>query len=99
MKNFVRTPIAWLIAGLLVLVAVNLVSDAAFLKITLQDGHLYGVPIDILNQGSRTMLLALFLVLLDPNLFGFFYLRSLLFFSSLVFDLPFFSYSMLFWGG
>jgi ribose/xylose/arabinose/galactoside ABC-type transport system permease subunit len=59
MKAFARTPIAWLIAGLVALVGVNLASDAGFLKIVLQDGHLYGVPIDILTQGSRTMLLAL----------------------------------------
>ncbi|MES2697848.1 MAG: ABC transporter permease [Verrucomicrobiota bacterium] len=50
---------SWLIAGLVVLVLVNLVSNPAFLSITVQDGHLYGVPIDIFNQGSRTMLLAL----------------------------------------
>lgn len=56
-----RWPVSliWLIAGLLVLVLTNLVSNPAFLSITVQDGHLYGVPIDIFNQGSRTMLLAL----------------------------------------
>lgn len=59
MKTFVRTPILWLLAGLVALVLVNLASDAGFLRITVQDGHLYGVPIDILTQGSRTMLLAL----------------------------------------
>ena len=41
------------------LILVNLASDPLFLKITLQDGHLYGVPIDVVTQGSRTMLLAL----------------------------------------
>lgn len=59
MRTFARTPIAWLIAGLLALVLVNLASDPAFLKISLQDGHLYGVPVDVFTQGSRTMLLAL----------------------------------------
>jgi galactofuranose transport system permease protein len=54
-----RSPIAWLCAGLLALVLLNLANNPAFLKIAVQDGHLYGVPIDILNQGSRTMLLAL----------------------------------------
>jgi simple sugar transport system permease protein len=58
-KTFARTPIAWLTAGLLALVLVNLASDATFLKISLQDGHLYGVPVDVFTQGSRTMLLAL----------------------------------------
>jgi simple sugar transport system permease protein len=54
-----RFPHLWLIAGLLLLVASNLWSNSAFLKITLHEGHLYGVPIDILTQGSRTMILAL----------------------------------------
>jgi len=51
--------ILWLLAGLFLLVLLNLASDPAFLKIAVRDGHLYGVPIDILNQGSRTMLVAL----------------------------------------
>ena len=38
-----RAPIAWLIAGIVALVLVNVASDPAFLKITVQDGHLYGV--------------------------------------------------------
>lgn len=59
MKAFVRTPIAWLFAGLALLLIVNLVDNPAFLSITIRDGHLYGVPIDVLTQGSRTMLLAL----------------------------------------
>jgi len=40
-------------------VLLNAVFNPAFLKITLLDGHLYGVPVDILTQGSRTMLVAL----------------------------------------
>lgn len=59
MKSFLRTPIAWLFAGLALLLVVNLLDNPAFLKITIRDGHLYGVPIDVLTQGSRTMLLAL----------------------------------------
>ena len=54
-----RSSHLWLVAGLLLLLLVNLWTNPAFLKITLQDGHLYGVPIDILTQGSRTMILAL----------------------------------------
>jgi simple sugar transport system permease protein len=38
---------------------VNLVKNPAFLGVTLHDGHLYGSPVDIFTQGSRTMLLAL----------------------------------------
>ena len=59
MKSFARSSLFWLVGGLLALVALNLWSNPAFLKITVHDGHLYGVPIDILTQGSRTMLLAL----------------------------------------
>jgi galactofuranose transport system permease protein len=54
-----RSSHLWLLAGLALLIAINLIADPAFLKITLRDGHLYGVPIDIFTQGSRTMLLAL----------------------------------------
>lgn len=59
MKSQRPISLLWLIAGLVVLVLATLVSNPAFLSITVQDGHLYGVPIDIFNQGSRTMLLAL----------------------------------------
>lgn len=54
-----RTPIIWLLVGLAALVVANLATDPGFLSITVHEGHLYGVPIDIFNQGSRTMLLAL----------------------------------------
>lgn len=50
---------AWLLGGLAVLVAFNLWFDPRFLHLGWRDGHLYGVSIDILLQGSRTMLLAL----------------------------------------
>src|SRR3954462_12868877 len=59
MKARAHSSHIWLLAGLALLVVLNLVSNPAFLKITVQEGHLYGVPIDILTQGSRTMLLAL----------------------------------------
>ena len=45
--------------GLAALVLLNAGHDPGFLKVTLLDGHLYGVPVDILTQGSRTMLVAL----------------------------------------
>lgn len=59
MKTLARSAFFWLVAGLLLLVLINVASNPAFLKITLHDGHVYGVPIDILTQGSRTMMLAL----------------------------------------
>ncbi len=54
-----KSPVIWPLLGLAALVLLNAVHDLGFLKITLLDGHLYGVPIDILTQGSRTMLVAL----------------------------------------
>jgi len=54
-----RSPVWWPAFGLLLLIAVNAVFDPGFLKVTVLDGHLYGTPIDIFNQGSRVMLLAL----------------------------------------
>jgi galactofuranose transport system permease protein len=59
MKAFAKSSLGWLCAGLVLLVAYNLWNNPAFGKISLHDGHLYGVPVDILTQGSRTMLLAL----------------------------------------
>ena len=54
-----RSPVFWPLAGLAALVLLNAVHDLGFLKVSLLDGHLYGVPVDILTQGSRTMLVAL----------------------------------------
>ncbi len=54
-----KPPVLWPLLGLVALVLLNAGHDIGFLKVTLLDGHLYGVPIDILTQGSRTMLVAL----------------------------------------
>ena len=54
-----KSPVLWPLAGLAALVVLNAVHDVGFLKISLLGGHLYGVPVDILTQGSRTMLVAL----------------------------------------
>jgi len=54
-----RSPLVWPLAGLAALLLLNAVFNPGFLRITLLGGHLYGVPVDILAQGSRTMLVAL----------------------------------------
>jgi ribose/xylose/arabinose/galactoside ABC-type transport system permease subunit len=54
-----RSAAIWPIAGLTALLVLNAVVTPGFLRLSLHDGHLYGVPVDILNQGSRTMLVAL----------------------------------------
>jgi galactofuranose transport system permease protein len=59
MNKFRHNPVAWPLLGLIALVLLNAGLHPAFLRITLLQGHLYGVPVDILTQGSRTMLVAL----------------------------------------
>lgn len=49
----------WLIASILLLLLVNLAADPTFLNLSLRDGRLFGVPVDLLNQASRTMVIAL----------------------------------------
>lgn len=49
----------WPVASLALLLAFNLVFAPSFFALTIRDGHLYGVPVDILNRGSQVMLLAL----------------------------------------
>lgn len=58
-QRFRRSSLFWLLLGLLGLVLVNVAANPDFLKITVQDGHLYGPIVDIFMHGSRTMLLAL----------------------------------------
>lgn len=54
-----RSPLLWPLIGLGVLIVLNIALAPSFLRISVIDGHLYGLPIDILNQGARGMLLAL----------------------------------------
>ncbi len=59
MNRFRHNPAFWPLLGLAALVLLNAIFHPGFLRIALLQGHLYGVPIDILTQGSRTMLVAL----------------------------------------
>jgi simple sugar transport system permease protein len=54
-----RSPVLWPLAGILLLAVVNLVQNPGFLGVSILDGHLFGAPVDILNQGSRVLLVAL----------------------------------------
>jgi len=49
----------WPVLSLAALLAFNLVFQPSFFRIVIQDGHLYGTLVDVLNQGSKVMLLAL----------------------------------------
>ncbi len=59
LQRWLRSPIVWPLAGLALLLVVNLVHNPAFLHIGVLDGHLEGQPIAIFNNGARTLLLAL----------------------------------------
>src|SRR5436190_7719059 len=52
-------PSLWPVLGLLVLFAFNLFFAGGFFRIKILDGRLYGTLIDILNQGSKVMLLSI----------------------------------------
>ena len=53
------TSLLWPVAGLSLLLLFNLIFTPGFFHLEIRDGHLYGVLIDILNHGSKVMLLAL----------------------------------------
>src|SRR5437899_1129601 len=53
------TSLVWPVAGLTLLLLFNLIFTAGFFHVEVRDGRLYGVLIDILNHGSKVMLLAL----------------------------------------
>jgi simple sugar transport system permease protein len=49
----------WPLLSLAVLLVFNLVFQPSFFRLVVQNGHLYGTLVDILNQGSKAMLLSL----------------------------------------
>jgi galactofuranose transport system permease protein len=59
MKKVLTHRLTWPIAALLALVVVNTISRPTFLRITVQDGQLYGSIIDILRNSAPLMLVAL----------------------------------------
>ncbi len=58
-RRFLHSPVLWPLAGILLLLVANLLLKPGFLNITVLDGHLYGLPIDVLNRGAKTLILAL----------------------------------------
>ena len=59
MRNIVKHRVFWPAAALLALIAVNAISRPTFLRITIQDGQLYGSLIEILRNSAPLMLVAL----------------------------------------
>src|SRR5438067_1556426 len=53
------TSLVWPVAGLALLLLFNLIFTEGFFHVEVRNGRLYGVLIDILNHGSKVMLLAL----------------------------------------
>src|SRR5436309_12098699 len=53
------TSLVWPVAGLALLLLFNLFFTAGFFHVEVREGRLYGVLIDVLNHGSKVMLLAL----------------------------------------
>src|ERR1044071_10077669 len=51
--------LGWPVAGLALLLLFNLIFTEGFFHVEVRDGRLYGVLIDVLNHGSKVMLLAL----------------------------------------
>ena len=49
----------WPLLGLALLLLFNLAFGDHFFHLEVREGHLYGTPVDVLNQGARGMLLAL----------------------------------------
>lgn len=59
MTRIWRHRLFWPAAALVALVTINAIARPAFLKITMQDGELYGALIDILRNSAPLMLVAL----------------------------------------
>ena len=53
------TNLVWPVTGLALLLLFNLAFTEGFFRVEIRDGRLYGVLIDILNHGSKVMLLSL----------------------------------------
>jgi simple sugar transport system permease protein len=53
------THLIWPVAGLALLLLFNLIFTPGFFHVEIREGRFYGVLIDILNHGSKVMLLAL----------------------------------------
>jgi galactofuranose transport system permease protein len=58
-KPFPAATVVWPAAGLVALLAFNFFFAPGFFHLRILDGHLYGTLIDILNQGSKVMLLSI----------------------------------------
>jgi ribose/xylose/arabinose/galactoside ABC-type transport system permease subunit len=59
-KNRLRaSALFWPVTGLAALLLFNLIFSPGFFHLEIRDGHCFGTLVDILNQGSKVMLLAI----------------------------------------
>src|SRR3954468_11384498 len=58
-RQFPGGNLLWPVVALAALLLFNLISHPSFFGIVIRDGHLYGTLVDILNQGSKVILLSL----------------------------------------
>ena len=56
---FSGSGLLWPVLSLVALLLFNLLYQPGFFRLVVHDGHLYGTLVDVLNQGSKAMLLAL----------------------------------------
>jgi simple sugar transport system permease protein len=56
---FTGGDLLWPVLSLIALLLFNLIWQPAFFALEIKDGHLYGTLVDVLNQGSKVMLLSL----------------------------------------
>lgn len=59
MARLVRHRLFWPVLSLVALVVVNAAVRPGFVRVTVQDGHLYGALVDILRQSAPLMMVAL----------------------------------------
>ncbi|WP_200913414.1 MULTISPECIES: ABC transporter permease [unclassified Frigoribacterium] len=59
MTGLVHRRLFWPTALLVALLALNIIAEPGFASVRLQDGHLFGSIIDVLRNGSPTLLVAL----------------------------------------
>lgn len=58
-RRFTGSTLFWPVAALVLLLVIDTIAIPGFLALRVQDGHLYGILIDILKNGTPTALIAL----------------------------------------
>lgn len=58
-KSFVQRKEVWAVVGLLLVLLFNLIFSPSFFKISINDGHLYGSMIDVVNRGASLVIVSI----------------------------------------